>query len=83
MSIRPHEALPDRRERPIPGDHQFQRAPKGAYVPREVPTVDPREIDACMAAWDGLDDDAIAAGEAMSADPAAYRLRVAMRGVRP
>jgi hypothetical protein len=46
------------------------------YLPREVPTVDPREVAACMAAWDALGDDALAMGEAMSADPVAYRKRV-------
>jgi hypothetical protein len=75
------DPLPDRHERPLPGDYNMARAPKGAYVPREVPTVDPREVEACAAAWAGLDDDAIAAGAAMSADPVAYRARVA-RGVR-
>ena len=49
---------------------------RAAYVPRDVPTVDPRELAAFTAAWDGLDDDAIAAGAEMSADPVAYRARV-------
>jgi hypothetical protein len=81
--IRLNQPLPDRRERPIAGDYKPQRAPRGgAYVPREVPTIDPQEVAACTAAWNGLGDDEIAAGAAMSADPVAYRARVARGGGR-
>ena len=82
--IRLDQPLPDPPERPLPGDYKPQRAPRGgAYVPREVPTVDPREVAACAAAWDSLDDESLAAGAAMSSDPAAYMARVlAARGGR-
>ena len=81
--IRLDQPLPDRRERPVAGDYKMQRPLRGAYVPREIPTIDPREVEACAAAWDGLDDDSIAAGAAMSANPAAYLARVlAARGAR-
>ena len=82
--IRLSQPLPDRRERPVPGDYKPQRPPRGgAYVPREVPTVDPREVAAYAAAWDSLDDESLAAGAAMSSDPAAYMARVlAARGGR-
>ena len=84
MLIRQSDPLPDRRERPVAGDYKMQRPPRGgAYVPREVPTIDPREVAACAAAWDGLDDESLAAGAAMSSDPAAYMARVlAARGGR-
>ena len=50
--IRLDQPLPDRRERPRKGGYKPQRAPRGgAYVPREVPTVDPREVAACAAAY--------------------------------
>ena len=82
--IRLDQPLPDPPERPLPGDYKMQRPPRGgAYVPREVPTIDPREVAACAAAWDGLDDESLAAGAAMSSDPAAYMARVlAARGGR-
>ena len=82
--IRQSGPLPDRRERPVAGDYKMQRPPRGgAYVPREVPTIDPLEVAACAAAWDGLDDESIAAGAAMSANPAAYLARVlAARGIQ-
>ena len=82
--IRLDQPLPDPRERPLPGDYNFARAPRGgACIPREVQTVDPRELAAYMAAWDNLDDESIAAGAAMSSDPAAYMARVtAARGAR-
>ena len=82
--IRLDQPLPDRRERPVAGDYKMQRPPRGgAYAPREVPTIDPREVAACAAAWDGLDDESLAAGAAMSSDPAAYMARVlAARGGR-
>jgi hypothetical protein len=78
------QPLPDRCDRPVAGDYKMQRPLRGgAYVPREVPTIDPREVAAYAAAWDGLDDDSIAAGAAMSANPAAYLARVlAARGAR-
>ena len=84
MLIRQSDPLPDRRERPVAGDYKMQRPPRGgAYVPREVPTIDPREVAAYMAAWNNLDDESIAAGAAMSSDPAAYMARVlAARGGR-
>ena len=82
--IRLDQPLPERPDRRVPGDYKLQRPPRGgAYVPREVPTIDPREVAACAAAWDGLDDESLAAGAAMSADPAAYMARVlAARGGR-
>lgn len=43
--IRLDQPLPDRRERPVAGDYKMQRPPRGgAYVPREVPTIDSREV---------------------------------------
>ena len=82
--IRLDQPLPERPDRRVPGDYKPQRAPRGgAYVPREVPTIDPREVAAYAAAWDNLDDESLAAGAAMSSDPAAYMARVlAARGGR-